>query len=66
MRAPSGLFRKYALVLTAAVGVALVVSGALQLYFLYDEQQRSIARLEREKATGAAERIQQFVREADV
>ncbi len=66
MRLPVGLFRKYALTLATLVGGALVVSGALQLSFLYDEQQPSIARLEREKAAGAATRIQQFVREAEL
>ena len=63
---PTGkLFRKYIVVLVALVGGVLVVSGAVELYFVHQETRRAVVALEREKAVAAAERIEQFVREVE-
>ena len=59
------LFRKYVVVLVVLVGGLLVGSGAFEMYFSYQEAQRGLLRLEREKALAAAERIEGFVREIE-
>jgi len=66
VRRPGRLFRKYALVFAALVGGALVLSGAVQALFAYGDEQRAVALLEREKALGAATRIEQFIREIEL
>jgi signal transduction histidine kinase len=40
---------------------ALLISGGISLYFAYDENKEALAGLQREKAAGAAARIEQFV-----
>jgi signal transduction histidine kinase/DNA-binding response OmpR family regulator len=65
-RSTSGkLFRKYVVVFVALVGGLLVGSGLVELYFSYQETQRGLVRLEREKALAAAERIERFVLEIE-
>jgi signal transduction histidine kinase/DNA-binding response OmpR family regulator len=59
------LFRKYVVVLVVLVGGLLVGSGLVELYFSYQEAQRGLVRLEREKALAAAERIERFVMEIE-
>jgi len=51
------LFRKYVVFLVLLVGGLLLGSGALELYFSYQEAKLGLVRLEREKALAAAERI---------
>ncbi|MGQ0522487.1 MAG: cache domain-containing protein, partial [Betaproteobacteria bacterium] len=64
--APSGkLFWKYVVVFAVLVGGLLVGSGLVELYFSYQEVQRGLVRLEREKALAAAERIERFVMEIE-
>jgi signal transduction histidine kinase/DNA-binding response OmpR family regulator len=55
------LFRKYVVFLVILVGGLLVASGLFELYFSYQEAQRALVRLEREKALAAAERIGGFI-----
>ena len=55
------LFRKYAVVLVALVGVTLIASNLVQLYFSYQETQQGLLRVERAEAARAALRISQFV-----
>jgi len=55
------LFRKYFLLILALVCGALIISGAISLYFSYQENKEALASLQREKAAGAAARIEQFV-----
>jgi signal transduction histidine kinase len=55
------LFRKYALVLVALVSLALIVSGLVQLFFSYQQNQAALVALQREKAAGAAARIEAFI-----
>jgi signal transduction histidine kinase/DNA-binding response OmpR family regulator len=59
------LFRKYVVFLVLLVGGLLTVSGAFELHFSYQEAQRGLVRVEREKAQAAAERIEGFVREIE-
>src|SRR6266542_3045849 len=59
----SNLFGKYLVVLVLLVSGALVASGALEMYFSYRDSQRAAIELQREKATAAASKIEQFIRE---
>ena len=47
------------------VSGALLASGALEMYFSYQENRDALAALQREKALAAASRIEQFVREIE-
>jgi signal transduction histidine kinase/CheY-like chemotaxis protein len=58
------LVRKYAIVFVLLVGGVLLASGLVELYFSYRESSAALAELQREKASGAAMRIQLFL--ADV
>ena len=55
------LFRKYFLLILGLVCGALLISGGVALYFAYQENKEALASLQREKAAGAAARIEQFV-----
>jgi len=55
------LFRKYFLLILALVCGALLISGAVGLYFSYQENKVALASVQREKAVGAAARIEQFI-----
>ena len=57
------LFRKYLLLILTLVTIALVVSGAISVYFSYQEHKSALAGLQREKAVGAASRIEQYMRQ---
>jgi signal transduction histidine kinase len=59
------LFRKYVVVFVVLVSGALVTSGALEIYFSYQENQAALVQLQREKALSAAARIEQFVKEIE-
>jgi HAMP domain-containing protein len=59
------LFRKYAAVFVLLVSGALVTSSLLQLYFQYQENQAALLGIQREKAAGAATRIEQFLQEIE-
>jgi signal transduction histidine kinase len=59
------LFRKYFLLILALVCGALLISGAISVYFSYQENKAALASLEHEKAVAAAARIEQFVREIE-
>jgi two-component system, NtrC family, sensor kinase len=63
--APYGgrLFRKYVVLVVALVSGALLTSGLLEIYFSYGENQTALGRLQREKAVGAAARIEEFLGE---
>jgi len=55
------LFRRYFLLILALVCGALLISGAVGLYFSYQENKVALASVQREKAIGAAARIEQFI-----
>ena len=55
------LFPKYALLIIALVAGMLLASGAVGIWFSYQENQDHLVALQDEKANGAATRIEQFV-----
>jgi len=57
------LFRKYLLLIMSLVGVALLASGGLGLYFSYQENRSALASLQHQIAIGASSRIDQYVRQ---
>ncbi len=59
------LFRKYAVLFVVLVSGALFTSGALEIYFSYQENKEALVTLQHEKALGAAARIEQFVKEVE-
>jgi two-component system, NtrC family, sensor kinase len=65
MRRRGRLSRKYLVILVGLVTGALVVSGALEIYYSYNENKAALVTLQREKALGAASRIETFVREIE-
>ena len=65
VRRSGRLFRKYVVFLVVLVSGALVASGALEIYFSYQENKEALVQLQREKALAAAARIEQFVKEIE-
>ena len=57
------LFRKYLLLILSLVTLVLLVSSGINLYFSYQENRTALASLQREKAIGAASRIEQYIRQ---
>jgi signal transduction histidine kinase/HAMP domain-containing protein len=55
------LFRKYLLLILTLVTSALLVSGAISVYFSYEEHRAALSGLQQEKAIAAASRIEQYV-----
>jgi hypothetical protein len=55
------LLRKYAIILAALVASALIVSGAVQIWFAYGEHRDALVRIQREKAAAAAQAFEQFI-----
>ncbi|HEY9067261.1 MAG TPA: GAF domain-containing protein, partial [Burkholderiaceae bacterium] len=55
------LFPKYALLIIALVAGMGLASGAVGIYFSHRENQDHLVALQREKAHGAADRIEQYV-----
>ena len=60
------LFRKYALVLTGLLSIALLVSGLIGVYFSYRDTRALVEELQSEKALAAATRIEHFVKTAEI
>ena len=59
------LFRKYAALMLSVVGGALAISGAVSVYFSYQEMRNGLLALEEEKAQSAAARIDQFIKQIE-
>jgi signal transduction histidine kinase len=59
------LFRRYFGTILALVSGALIVSGAIGVYFSYQENKAALASLQREKAVAAAARIEAFISEIE-
>ena len=57
------LFRKYLLLILSLVTAGLLASSGINLYFSYQENKAALASLQREKAVGAASRIEQYLRQ---
>ena len=61
----AGLFLKYFAFIGLLVSAGLVASGAINLYFSYEESRMSLVSLQREKALTAAVRIEHFLRDIE-
>ena len=61
----AGLFLKYFAFIGLLVSVGLIASGAIGLYFSYQETRNSLVSLQREKALTAAVRIEHFLRDIE-
>ncbi len=61
----SRLVRKYALLISVLVSGALIVSGAVDSYFSYQDTRLALGRIQREKAASAAAIIERFVKEVE-
>jgi signal transduction histidine kinase/HAMP domain-containing protein len=59
------LFIKYAIPLVLLSSGAVIVSGLDQMYFSYQESKTALARVQHEKASAAAIRIEQFARDLE-
>ena len=59
------LFRRYALVIVAVVGGALVLNSSVQLISSFADNRNAVARVERAYAARAAERIAAFIHETE-
>jgi hypothetical protein len=59
------LFLKYVGLFFAVVLVALLTSGAFQVWFYYQEHKASLIRIQREQAEAAAAKIGQFIKEIE-
>ncbi len=59
------LYRKYAVYFIVLVTAAVLTSGVTGIYFSYQENRAGLLRLQQEKATGAASRIEQFMAEIE-
>jgi signal transduction histidine kinase len=59
------LYRKYLVLILSLVSGALLVSGAISIYFSYQEQQTALGNLQQEKAVAAASRIEQYIRQIE-
>jgi len=55
------LFRKYLFLILSLVTGALLASGAISVYFSYQENKEALASLQHEKALAAASRIEQYI-----
>ena len=55
------LFRRYAAVLIALVGGALVIQGLFEMLFAYRESLQAAAQVQRAEVRAAAERIEQYL-----
>ena len=61
----SSLLRKYAVFFLALVIGTLLASGAIEIYFTFQEHKAALFRLQQEKARSAATRIEQFIRDVE-
>ncbi|HEY5310811.1 MAG TPA: HAMP domain-containing histidine kinase, partial [Casimicrobiaceae bacterium] len=59
------LFRKYLLLILTLVSGALLTSGAISVYFSYQEVKTALSSLQHEKAVAAASRIEQYIHQIE-
>jgi signal transduction histidine kinase len=65
MRRRGRLARKYLVIMVSLVAGALLVSGGIEIYASYQENKDALVTLQREKAAGAAYKIEAYVREIE-
>ena len=61
MRVRHPLFRKYVVIFFGLVSGVLIASGAMEIYFSYQENKATLVRVQGEKAETAATRIEEFI-----
>jgi len=59
------LFLKYAGLFVAVVCIALLTNGLFEIWFSYQENKASLARIQKVQAESAAEKIAQFIKEIE-
>src|SRR5689334_1285994 len=59
------LARKYFLLIAGLVSLMLLLNGAVNLWFAYDENRTALFSIQQEKAESAARRISEFVAEIE-
>jgi signal transduction histidine kinase/CheY-like chemotaxis protein len=59
------LFLKYISLFLAVVSIALITSGALEIWFSYDEHSTALIRIQRQQAETAAAKISQYINEIE-
>ena len=59
------LFRRYLILILTLVTGALLASGAISVYFSYQDNKAAVAALQHEKALAAASRIEQYIRQIE-
>jgi len=59
------LFRKYVSFFVAVIALALLLNGASEIWFSYQEHKASLIRIQREQAEAAAAKIGQFIKEIE-
>jgi signal transduction histidine kinase len=64
-RARGRLFRKYVAFFVAAIALALLINGASEIWFSYQEHKAALIRIQHEQAEAAAAKIGQFIREIE-
>ena len=57
----SRIFWKYVRIFIKLVGAAMLLSGAIDLYFTYRDQRAAVANVERQRAESAAAMIERFI-----
>jgi signal transduction histidine kinase len=57
----SRLFIKYVAILVTVVVLALVANGAFEVWFSYEEQKAALINVQREQASAAADKIEEFI-----
>lgn len=62
MRAQHRLFRKYVIIIFGLVSGVLIVGGAMEIYFSYQEKKGTLVRAQGDQAETAAIRIEEFLR----
>ena len=65
MKPRGRLFRQYAIVLAILVSGPLLASGAIGVYLSYQQNKTALVSIQREKARGAASRIEGFIKEIE-
>jgi signal transduction histidine kinase len=64
-KARGKLFRKYVAFFVAVIALALLLNGASEIWFSYQEHKASLIRIQREQAEAAAAKIGQFIKEIE-
>jgi signal transduction histidine kinase/CheY-like chemotaxis protein len=63
--AQGSLFKKYAAMFAAVLGLALLVNGLANIWSIWEENRSYLARLQAEQASAAASRISQFIKDIE-